>query len=704
MKHRMKQKGAGFYLVFTAISIFVLCLFGLLVLGVGFLTINKTKVQAVANLTAYAALSGFMESPSKIYSERATAGLAKANDIVRANRPIASKSGNFGSLTMPPNTADADSSGEVVFGRWHFEDPDGSANPQDPCTGEYPCFVANGPNEPADAIANAAQVKVRNQSGNDIIAPLASMLGYTGFTIDATATATIVQRCTGFLIDTSLSVTQETHETVSFPIWNDIELTAPPQSYPRIRSDSVHKAPTFYAYREAPTYADGIRPPSPLNGTGAIPPSCSATGLSTNDLMQLVWCAYQSDTNFDLRDSSVPLYMRIDPKLHFASDYAITSSNSVADAIEITKDIDGEEVPIFIDKFYDGVNHLGPQPFATFLRAFNSASRRMIEQQVSGDRALLAGFAGKMIERQVDGVAAPGFVGPTADLGYIAQLTNYLNLGVYMQDITGVYTPYSLNGEVSVEKHPNFLDMGLVPLSIVEKPQQESTHLAEGLYRVATALTEQCPSGSAKSIILATDGIATCMWGNDTTSPGDYSPENASSCEPDVEHYLAAEAQVLGPHVLSHLLENDISVTTLVRGAQVDPHYLNIQKMPVPASGTYPEGEKYYDYFEAVELGYSGLGLKPLVLNNLPATIEDVPFHRALGLLVELSARTGGIYCPLLDPSANQMDYLNGRLRDSVRLQNQPERRALYNLTVPEQATDCALRALGNNPYILVEK
>lgn len=692
-------RDGGFYLVLTAMLIFVIIVFGLLVIGIGFLTINKAKIQSVANSVAMAALSGYMNrTGTNDYSVRIQDGLANANAVLGANRPIGN-SGTFGQLiiTDGTTTAPADQSGELIFGKWYYEDPDGAGIGEDPCAANgYPCFIALPVPTGSDTtkVANGARVTIRNQNTNPIIAPFTNLLGYSGFVLRATATVTIVQRCTAFLMDVSYSTVAETHPPAILspdPAVSDFE--PPPRPPYTTKPGATVPYPSLYAFRKFPEFSDGV------------PVSACIPGVVTTK-EEFYWCAMLNDSEY--RNPS-----DLETTRHYITDYMLpedTSGSADPAWEETTKDVDGNSVSILIDKFYNGSSHTGPEPFVTFLKAFNSTARKMAEEQVAGDRVMLVAFAGKIIPKiGSGGTSISGAVGPTTDLGLIAQLTNYMNLGLYGPPaaVGGSYAPYPGSSEI----HPNFLDMGMVPLNVpaTENEFQANTHLAQALYETSVVL-QDCPAGANKSIIVATDGLATCRYGEFGDSPTPFDVNGTSRCSNTYSTYMAAEAQMMAPTtgIIARLKDEGIGVTTLVRGSLVEPHILNIK----------PAGSDHFlDFLEAVGMQYGGLndpsGNMNIVSIHHPdyPTVSDAdsftnpPFHRALGLLVELSAQTGGIYCPLLDPG-NFFEYdPNGKLMDSVRSVGAPEYRSIYNLSVPEQAVDCALRAVGtDNPYVLVEE
>lgn len=696
---RKVRRAEGFYLVLTAILIFVVCAFLALVVGIGLQAINKSKLQNIANLTAWAGLEAFVNSPSLAgYDVKAANSLARAKNILLANNLIAAPQA-FGPVTTSAQPLQmlwdgggdpvpaGGSSGTITLGNWYVTPP---ASGSDPCGTRglpYPCFIPNAapssssltPTSPM----NAVRVNLRNQ--NPILSPFVRILGYTGFNLEAHATSALVQRCTALLIDLSGSVNHDSHVTPLTPTqWfisptGNVNWNATP--HPTFTAPFVNSA--------SPLYREEISIPADYASCTTIP---AATPPIANVNRE---CALWHNLDPVARTSVTdPVHHRSD----FMQPADDPSTTGFVEYVEETKDVFGNQIQVLIDKFYHPPDYRGPQPYETFLHGFNSGIRNMMNQAIAGDRVMMLGFSGAKI----------GQVGPTTDLGLMAQITNYMNVGLY--SLPG--TPYveAGSGETSVEAHPNVLDFGFYP--VPGPGLQGSTHLPSALHTAKMMLSQYCPVDSKKSVVLATDGIVNCRYNNfddpaNSVNPAPYRSDSStgSTCGNTWNDYLLGEQQV--ELLTTELSEQDISVTTLVSGDAIGTNY---RALANPNGG-------YYSFPEAVALGQkanyvyfgapdqkkgAGDGNAQAAFNNLYSAGNH--FYRALQLLENLAADTKGLYCPLLDPQGTGCSYDVAGNSLTLVDNGSPMTCPTTRNSMAQQAAACVIAAIGLNPFVLVEE
>lgn len=342
----------------------------------------------------------------------------------------------------------------------------------------------------------------------------------------------------------------------------------------------------------------------------------------------------------------------------------------------------------------------------------------------------------------------------TSDLGFLVQLTNYDNLGNVTE-----------GGGYSVSPtRPNFVDLGLFPIaSDTGAFENDGTNLPGAINLAINELNRSCSSEMRKSIIVATDGISSCAENNLDLNDSYVQVPNKDFldpvCDNTRETYETAADQLLDT-ILLKLQNSKIALTAVVAGNHIGTHYRNIAKPNRPATcntDNTASGDCYYSFEELQSMGYgrsfdsSGNCKRADAsdLNNLSLvdcrsyTVDnygaedwhpdmddvyrrvgesDVYFRHPLGVMAQLSTRSGGVFCPLIYVgSADLPDYVdhdndNGgscsvttcptctpcRTMNSARANHSVQYRPYEYLTYSQQAASCIAKTVAQDPYVLV--
>lgn len=471
------------------------------------------------------------------------------------------------------------------------------------------------------------------------------------------------------------------------------------------------------------------------------------------------------------------------PQLSFRSDY-------------ILRPVMGGIHTVLVNKYRRNPLHPGlpdlPNPMSNFFLGYNAALRWILKNGSDVDRGLLMAFTGDV---QWTSPLGPKFdrVFPekiydadedkwryqlTSQLGFLTQLTRMDILGVHhpnetVDSTTGYafFNPPPGPGETI----PNLLDYGFFVTDPREStgphaPLNKSTNLVRAVFDAVDALTTVCTPTSRKMIILATDGLSSCYFAPDL--PG-YTGDDRNHCggmpgEGDAYNaYTFSEYWLLKP-ILEVLQTRGISVTVILDGQGIDPNFLNILR-PVPGGGSClitDESDCFLDFSDAQSLGYGGPPPPPSpgdspqdcstnpdgpsffdceVFDGDESTImedaynavgsADAYFRRAGAVMGELAFKSGGLFCPLMQPGPvgdywdHDGDYSPGeecsastpaeccqeiydlqanedaagrtpcRLKDSARTATM-ETKSLEYLPKALQAVFCTQNLLGLDPFI----
>jgi len=549
----------GVFLVFMAALINVV-LFAIIggVSMVGFLLSNKSHLQSVSNLVALAALQGFSEFQGD-YKDKAANALARANLIAKKNALKGGKRALSGlDLIYEGGHSNGGPGGSVNFGKWYQDKP----SEGDPCDAKYPCFVSNteDPFNESSGTANAVQVRLCNiPTTNPIIAPFASSELFSC----ATATATFIQRCVGFLMDTSLSTAMDSHYSTILPNsvvdlgeqsggaknkilrlrypllktnWSEL-----PLGFQQVQANDPYDPvsnPVITALPSYPVEVLGIN----CNDPEQFKP-VNNFGVNTYFREKLFWCSMEPS-----RDRNQP----INPQVHYQSDYAVRTVPGKGD--------------ILVDVLSEGTSgYFGPEPMADSYLGMNAALRTMLQSSTGGDQALFLAFSKNIVYRwPANGVST--------DLAYLIKLTNLDNRGTITK-AGAVLTP---------ESHPNLIDQGLFPSS---DQSLARSNIPLAMDAAISVMQRACEPTSTKIIFLFSDGFSSCARdfgsGLATYQPdtskitelqgsselynytcGDLSAKPQASTS-DYRHFGASLDQIQGPGQFTDFQGRDAILTRL---------------------------------------------------------------------------------------------------------------------------------------------
>jgi len=702
----------GMYLMVVAFAALVFVAFIALTIGLGFVATGKTRMQAVADLTATAALSGYLQplassfeggDPVDVEDEKREQARQRAEQVLGENS-IPGISAPFGTLGIGADDPEG-TSGFLQFGVY-LEGPDPDS--QDLCGGIYPCFIEVDNTESI----NAVRLILRNQSDNPLVSRAAGLLGSSDYLLEVDATARIRETCTAYIVDVSLTSTRDRYPFASNPPFNKVNIGGDGAA---IKFDKSVVGALGSGFGEIP-------PPVPeVDGEFRGSLFAYRADCLLDDYNQLRSCANVNNFTscryheYVLGQPAPPLNpdlvhwcsmrtnrLGADPppadNEHFRSDYVFRPT------------YDGDQdKDMFVAKYReDEPSFELPSPLEYFMRAFN-AGLRLVDANANADRGLLMAFTGKVHNRIVphpfdfDGELPE--VHFTPDLGFLIQITNMHNIG----QVGGEVSSLGWGSPAGTENVPNFFDKGFFPSFIgydasdpVNTPFHSATNIIEAVWDAAEALYLQCPERARKQIVLATDGRASCRFWPLPATWGATHPENASSCDPTKEwdNFKSTERRMLNA-LLPRLQEANIALTTILSGAGVNLEFRNIENPNPPdgCPGNDLERHCYLNFETAFEAGYGGYNTSPPSTGWLPgcastssnsksffpcrsvyatgyseqsgfsfatssshinhekafiqqryiAEPEGPKFGRPINLFGHLAAKTGGVICPLLD-------------------------------------------------------
>lgn len=653
------------YIILVAVMLFMLMGLIVLVIGLGAIGTNKTRLQNAANSGALSALEAYINSADPVYQTRADAALLRTNQILSLNK-MPGTADPLGDLDLA-NSGGAEEGGFLEFGMWYAKDPDPST-PTTPCGGVFPCFEPdhNYSQSPPPNI-NAARVFVKNQSANPLVIKLAGLIGRSNFFLSSNSTAALAPRCVAYLMDVSGSSKYETHPPGTTITLNPCNFPGDPPSCSSPQCDSQCNPNDCsqcinWQWNPAKYFPNDSQHPDHIGHAAfrqssilpsGVPVDCTDPDAYSNSEVW-AWCNYERDP----RGGVIPTF----PFRHNHWDYDIASAAETSPF-----------GPVYIDKLWIPGVYEGPQPLVRNFLAFNAGLRFVDATQSPGDLSVVMAFTSDIRDRFPD-PAQQGYE-LTNDLGFLIQLTNVENRGV--TDAT--HSPIAGMPEI----HPNFVDRGWFPIS-----GDSSTNLVKSIYVAAQALHSECLPTARKAIVLATDGVSTCSVTNDSNP--------LPVCGKTWPNYLTAENQLLNtdiyggpPHIpfIRQLLTDwEIAFTALLDSAGVRPNFYNIR---TNASGcVYPSGpgaqptdpKCFLSYEQARAQGFGGIG-DPLsffdysfdVPSQYGTNTEEnaylyfgqpgVIFGRPMGVLGKMAIMTGGFMCGLLPtaPVGAYVDFYNDR-------------------------------------------
>jgi hypothetical protein len=710
--------------VFFAVFMIAILALLALVLGLGVISVSVVQMQQLSNLAALSALQGYFASPSTATpAARAAAALVRANDVMETNRVL----GAPDTLTEGarafglPWTSGA--VGTLTLGAWYSQDPDGTGG-ANPCSTGYPCFIAWEIEASPPSLINAARVEAKNDATNPIIAPFANIFGSATQQVKSIATAALVQRCTAYLLDLSISTTAMSH-----PVPNTFPSVVPGSSLGgnelRLRwaLQPSEENTRLFAFREQVMFRSDpfslLDPPVPPDST-AYSSACDqpltqrdywlelGNSFPSNNSEGHIWC----NTLFS---PATPDAVPYRPACTSVGTCAAVPGTFAQDYRRMNSQLG----PVWVDTVTD------PRPLRDFLLAFNSGLRLVREQSTSGDGAAVLPFDGAIRGRYP-------LSGVTSNFDILVQLTNADARGRLssVQALGGgdwrVTQATGWDGEV----HPNLIDLGWFPLYNAGGTFAQ-THLSSALDNAISVIQASCPSTAKKDIVIATDGLATCSLRGGCPLALDFDRFDEAQ-----EEILADASQTSVPEnfrLLDRLQRNRIAVTTLLAGASVAPNFLNIRRLvgsppqnvwvELSEAGSLGYGANFFNSNPSVP-NFSALGCasadNECAYENVGAT--GVSFRAPNSVFGQLAFRTGGIFCPLMPicgnvaladcPNCDTAGFSDcydasktpPRLRDCARTEGQPQTCSVTNEDIGAQAARCVLESVGANPYILVEQ
>jgi hypothetical protein len=454
-----------------------------------------------------------------------------------------------------------------------------------------------------------------------------------------------------------------------------------------------------------------------------------------------------------------------------------------------------------IESSYMMVNKkVKPTPMQEFLLGANMALRIGERLPSESNKGFFWAFTGEVLNRaepqryetgttndKISGSTADLKTLVTANLAYLTQLTNMDILGGLASDDGSPGGLATIEGVPDTnQQHPNLLDSGFFPMAAARVPPGVDPTLAATnpilvLYEAARVLNTACDLSARRSIFLYTDGIGTCEY-----MPAEFTSEvtTASNCLsksdggvetawPNYEHYEYALLKVLIPY----FQDLGLSVHVILDGPHVAPNYINREDPNHPdstASGgsgcsSSSDYNCFVDFNSASQAGYQGMqaGADKSTLNVCDTTkslfgcassdrngvnddrqafldslsgYSNVTFGRATAVMGELAMKTGGQFCPLMNPGPvgdyidHDGDYppntpstgcslataaeccqniFSGateaegrtpcRLKNTERTKDAVENRSVEFLPKSYQAAICAQRALATSPFLMAE-
>lgn len=795
MKNQNTNSQRGMILILAAAFAVVAAAFCALVIGLGYVTAHNATMQGISNLAALGAIEQYTRSTAATEHGKRNEAIQRAEEILRANsipglqRPLG-QAGELGTFATGEVIAEG-TGGSVAFGKWLKPIATGAERTaaiancidetQAHCTTFMdegkPCFCQLAAVAGAEQ-ASAVRLRISTPPDNQFVGFFTGILGVETIGMQVNATGAVVERCAGFLIDVSRSAVGETHpiiESGNEPAWREWHpgYPTPPltdpyplmwfRPYGDVNEDGMpdHGASDVYnlglwAIRQQELYR---------GATFTLPPRCKE------------WTTYDPDGSQQLQTGPV-YYCNLDHHLdypdvigevvdtrrgdatgpdataakaggaHYRSDYGFVSGTQ----------------PRFHNSPFGRVTvdlFTRPEPLTTFFLGFNAGLRLLMEKASAADQGFIWPFTG-MVNLPVPNSAtyinrafpeAPEYL--SKNLGFMLHLTNMENIG--RVDENGVL--------IEQPETPNPVSKGWFPLVISDAQGIYSgTNLYGVLWEAAQMMGEQCPQGSRKVIVLATDGMPSC-W-KDGAQPG-VTPESSVECTPGLGGYFAPNRNAQVQAAIDALRERQIIVSVLFAGNLVRPNYRNVKSDP--ACQTNQESQSCFvdtsvytgappctsfygapaqgDLFDCVSYYLDNGtptaavtdGDEEFVYDNLG--IPGFSFGHPIYAMADLAWQTGGYFCPLLkEEGIDASDYTDHdndtagncslnypccdvplvggvcpdghtvpgctpcRLKNSERSEGAVEIRPDQYLSRAAQAALCVEKSVGDNPFIVIEE
>ncbi len=665
---------SGVVLVLVAISSVVLL--GILALAVGltFVSTQDQRMTTVTNVGALAAMDYYVSNPDSDEELRRRGAVHRANFIINQNKLLGVSEGT-GYLGISNNPGEA---GVVRFGKYYRSDPgDGQA---DSCSNVFPCFLEAQANEAASALL----VDHRNQPTNPLIAPFASLLGSNEFTLRSQTATTLVNTCMAHLLDVSFSTVSGTHKP-----------------YPSLGGGCGSSACCDSSYGACDPPADLTYTPQ-LNATDAylIQTPTAPNSTATHQISTASVFAFNGGKLLNNQSSLLDGFKTDYDNIQDAPDinYWVNMPNERTGTLPANAFAKSD----FVHRRVNGaINHPNlprymlvnlnkdyrPSPLSEFMLAANVTLRILENLPAESNKGMFRAFTGDVFGRSYPGN------GLTNNLSFLTQITNMNIIG----DVTGAYVAGAGRLSPGSAQYPNLFDYGFFPAqssppNSAEAKDLVAANIGKAVFDAAQVLANNCQTDGRRMVILYTDMIPTCRFvPPDDGTPGN-TPEVAPSCElegtpPSAwNNYKISEFYIL--HELIPLLqEQGVSVSVVLDGPSVQPRFRNVVNPSLSSSeksaclsGANQDPSCYLTFSQAFNEGYEGL-LLPTGDVTSPDSIQinlcqegaegpffscghpndheaefnavnnntGSSFRRSLPLAYDLSVKTGGLFCPLMD-------------------------------------------------------
>jgi Putative Flp pilus-assembly TadE/G-like len=715
--------------LFSLLLIVFLAFLGLLV-GGGSLLLNKIRLDKVANLSALAAIESYMKLENDIKNplgkeelvrKKIDEGLRAAKNILIKNSFLLSTK-DITELKLHADDG-SDYISQLRFGLWLDEEPEKcplssgcSCDKIKGITPRKPCFISLNFDQIVHENVNVNAAEIAAKTPEDAwYAPFAGVFNRSGlFSGEAKAVAKVQDRCTVFAVDISSSSFADTHMFVG----GYVSVANNPNGSP-----NLVMANPYWLLGSPGNYAIGTptdtTPPNlkTINNeydcvapAPPVPPGLPP-GMQRNITPGLTnyayWCEMRATRGADCADGAI----KLNCPNHFRSDYDKFLTPH------------GE---YYIDIFRS------PEPLTSIMLSINSGLRTIQRNLTSVDRFALIPFS------DVEYSPIP-HTGMTRDLSFMIDMTDMRRTG--KKELVGT------NWVTKNVKHPNFIDRNWIPMDDrAQSPGPKSgTNILRVLDNSIKRLTNSdfCPASAKKSIVLATDGVSSQYYKvNPTTNRVDW---NIPSPIIRWRNLLEAEDLLfrnfeLEDNILRRLLLNKISLTTMLVGEIVQPHFINIRR-----EGTV---DKFLSINEMAANGFRGFPdlqnsnseysltnndfelpsyLPPefqrwgspchkdtynkgeCTIMSINANLPGTVFRRPNGVFAQISILSSGIFCPLNEPYRignyidnscydKQGNWYNGGV-NCKRNEWEMQTKSIFGEEIGGQAARCVRKVLGTNPY-----
>lgn len=629
-----------------------------------------------AKLAAIAALEAYASDDSDNETTRRASALTRANEILQANYIVADRSQAANALTLDGSNGTP----QLVAGRWYYQQIDAN----DPCAGDYPCFVT----VPPDETANAFQIV--GELFDPVPARFARVFGFKqlyNFSVNAIATMVPRQGC--FLVDISASMVRETHP---------LDLTDPDNSkqFAFDLSDANHSAQWTQMENNYLNRSDGS-PADQANPTIHYRSDYRKFRVFTDGQQSRWQKKYHPDGN----------------KEPFFSSSALSSNRYM------------------IDIFRDS-NHQGPEPLRTVFEGLRTALQKFKDRKVAGDKACIIFYD--------NALAWPRVVKLTDDFDYLLSLTDFSIPTNGVIDLGSGFGLMMRHGLFPAAGSTTDMRLALInALGQFSDPVvsgfDESVPVSNFIVLIGDGLPN-CPNCIPPERIesdydLNGDGeidgsdpyvIAHCLEGvivgttcdnpdHDANGDGivdmhdfDFLGEaigspnlcNRYTCENTGENYRLAAEQLL-QFVKQQVVPLEIPIHVVHVGDHVAPHTVDEFNQTGDACLTDSELRTLTRPFvRGGDANGNELDLQDLI-NAFDNMSPQNPFYQAADPLYRIATQTLGIWAPLRAPASSSCDCDPSALRRTIDS-------ACPGRSKQEQMNNYMERIMGENPYRIVQE